>query len=76
MAELGYDLSTPVSTSLAEIPDGEFEAVVMMGCGDACPFAPAKQHIDWQIPDPKAMEAADFARVRDRIREEVTQLLA
>jgi hypothetical protein len=27
-----------------------------MGCGDACPWMPAKKFIDWDIPDPKNME--------------------
>lgn len=30
------------------------------GCGDACPWMPAKHHIDWTIPDPKHMEPEEF----------------
>lgn len=76
MKELGYDLSTHDSKSLQEVEqDAPFDAVVTMGCGDACPWMPAKQFIDWQIPDPKHMEPAAFNEVRDYISEKVKELL-
>lgn len=77
MRELGYDLSAHQSKSLNEIPtDQPYAYVVTMGCGDACPWVPAQQHIDWQIPDPKHMEPAAFNQVRDLIRDKVQDLLA
>ena len=76
MSELGYDLAQHQSKSLAEIPAGEFDAVVTMGCGDSCPLVPAKQRIDWQIPDPREMPPDEFRVVRDLIGEKVRQLLA
>ena len=42
MAELGYDLLSHASKSLDEIT-GEFDAVITMGCGDNCPWVPAKR---------------------------------
>jgi protein-tyrosine-phosphatase len=47
-----------------------------MGCGDACPWMPAKKFIDWQIPDPKYMEPAEFNKVRDFIESKVKALIA
>lgn len=77
MKELGYDLSTHDSKSLDEVKQfAPFDAVVTMGCGDACPWMPAKRFIDWQIPDPKYLEPADFNKVRDMIREKVDALIA
>lgn len=77
MKELGYDLSTHDSKSLEEVKQfAPFDAVVTMGCGDACPWMPAKRFIDWQIPDPKYLEPADFNKVRDMIREKVDALIA
>ena len=77
MKELGYDLSTHDSKSLQEAePFAPFDAVVTMGCGDACPWMPAKRFVDWQIPDPKHMEPAEFNQVRDLISEKVKQLIA
>ena len=77
MKELGYDLTTHHSKSLDEVKEfAPFDAVVTMGCGDACPWMPAKQFIDWQIPDPKNMEPRAFNEIRDYIKEKVAELLA
>jgi len=76
MKELGYDLSTHHSKSLEEVKEyAPFDAVVTMGCGDACPWMPAKKFIDWEIPDPKDMNEEDFRKVRDYIGEKVKELL-
>ena len=77
MKELGYDLSTHESKSLKDVERfAPFDAVVTMGCGDACPWMPAKQFIDWEIPDPKNMEPSDFNKVRDMISDKVKELLS
>ncbi len=77
MKELGYDLSKHESKSLQQVESfAPFDAVVTMGCGDACPWMPAKKFIDWQIPDPKNMEPAEFNSVRDMISKKVKQLVA
>ena len=76
MAELGYDLSVHGSKSLDELPEGAFDFVATMGCGDACPYVPARVRADWQIPDPKQMPPAEFAQVRDQIREHVERAFA
>jgi protein-tyrosine-phosphatase len=76
MKELGYDLSAHDSKSLQEVEQyAPFDVVVTMGCGDACPWMPAKEFIDWQIPDPKHMEPEQFNAVRDYIRDQVKALL-
>lgn len=76
MRELGYDLSRHDSKSLSEVQQyAPFDAVVTMGCGDACPWMPAKQFVDWEIPDPKHMDPVEFNKVRDYIEEKVKELL-
>ena len=76
MKELGYDLSSHDSKSLDEVKAfAPFGAVVTMGCGDACPWMPAKQFIDWQIPDPKHMQPGEFNKVRDYIGKKVKALI-
>jgi protein-tyrosine-phosphatase len=75
MKELGYDLSIHDSKSLDDIPDVEYDAVVTMGCGDACPFVKARRREDWQIPDPKHLEPEEFRKVRDLIRDKIAALL-
>ena len=77
MKEVGYDLSTQHSKSLDEVKQfAPFDAVVTMGCGDACPWMPAKKFIDWDIPDPKDMNKEDFNKVRDLIETRVKSVLA
>ena len=76
MQELGYDLSIHDSKSLQEVQTyAPFDAVVTMGCGDACPWMPAKKFVDWEIPDPKHMEPAAFNGVRNFIEKKVKLLL-
>lgn len=77
MKELGYDLKTHRSKSLEQVKEfAPFDVVVTMGCGDACPWMPAKQFIDWEIPDPREMKEEQFNEVRDLIKEKVKDLLA
>ena len=77
MKDLGYDLSKHDSKSLKDVEQfAPFDAVVTMGCGDACPWMPAKKFIDWEIPDPKNMEPSEFNKVRDMIRNKVKELLS
>ncbi len=76
MKAIGYDLTTHDSKTLDEVKQyAPFDAVVTMGCGDACPWMPAKEFIDWQIPDPKHMEPEAFNQVRDFIGEKVKNLV-
>jgi protein-tyrosine-phosphatase len=74
MAELGYDLTKHANKSLDEI-DGEFDAVVTMGCGDACPWVHAKRREDWALPDPREMDDEAYRAVRDEISRRVKILL-
>lgn len=75
MAEIGYDLTSHRSTSLDQVR-GEFDAVITMGCGDSCPWVPARHRLDWQLPDPKEMDDENYRRIRDEISRRVVQLLA
>jgi len=76
MKEPRYDLSCHHSKSMDEVKQfAPFNAVVTMGCGDACPWMPAERFIDWEIPDPKEMNEEDFRKVRDLIEEKVSRLV-
>ena len=76
MREIGYDLTTHRSKSLAEVPEVEFDAAVTLGCGDACPHVRARRREDWPIPDPREMPPDAFCQVRDLIQQHVRRLLA
>lgn len=75
MKELGYDLSTHQSKSLQDIPDITYDAVITMGCGDECPWVPARIREDWDLPDPRDMNEDEFRIVRDTIEDRVVGLL-
>jgi arsenate reductase len=75
MAELGIDLDAHRSKSLDDI-DGDFDAVVTMGCGDSCPWVPAKRREDWALADPKDLDDDGYRAVRDDIGARVRTLLA
>jgi len=82
MKIIDYDLARQKSKSTEELveieqflPAGRFDYVITMGCGDECPFIPAKNREDWSIPDPRNMQMKDFIKVRDLIEANVKTLL-
>jgi len=75
MAERGIDMSGQHSKSLDAIGADPFDAVVTMGCGDACPWIAAHRREDWALPDPKLLDDAGFRSVRDEIERRVLKLL-
>ena len=75
MKELGLDLAGHRSKGLGQVPARTWDYVVTMGCGDACPHVPARQRLDWQIPDPVGQPADDVRRIRDQLAAQVRQLL-
>lgn len=77
MAERAIDLSGHRSEGLESLPAGvNWDEVVTMGCGDACPHLPARRRLDWALPDPKDLDDDGFRAVRDRIETLVRELLA
>jgi len=64
------------SKGLQDLPDLEFDVVVTMGCGDACPSVRSPRREDWNIPDPRSLPPEEFRAVRDRIEAKVRELLS
>ena len=75
MHEKGVDIALQRSKGLGELPPLEWDYVVTMGCGDACPWLPARHRLDWDLPDPKHLDDDGFRAVRDRIEREVRSLI-
>jgi len=76
MAEKGIDLSGHRSKGLNDVPsDVTWDWIVTMGCGDACPLLPARHRLDWDLPDPKALDDAGFRAVRDEVERRVQSLI-
>lgn len=75
MKEKGVELGAQRSKGLSDLPSGNWEAVVTMGCGDACPSLAAARRLDWALPDPKHLPLDEFRKVRDDIESRVKALL-
>ena len=75
MREKDIDLSKNKSKGLSNLPQQQWDYVVTMGCGDACPVVPAKAKFDWPLPDPKKMPLDQFRVVRDQIEKRVRELI-
>jgi len=75
MKELDIDISSHKSKGFDALPEGEWDVIVTMGCGDACPFLPAKMRLDWDLPEPRNMPPTELNKVRDEIHRRVTQLI-
>ena len=75
MAEVSYDLTTHRSKGVDEVPEGPYDFVITMGCGDTCPYIAAGERDDWELLDPKAMPPEEFNMVRDEIEHRVKDLI-
>src|SRR5262245_13132705 len=75
MKEVGIDLGASFPKPLTEEAVRASDAVVTMGCGDACPVFPGKRYEDWDVEDPAGKPMERVRRIRDDIRERVAALL-
>ena len=75
MLEEGIDLSAERPTVLTPDAVAASDAVVTMGCGDACPYYPGKRYEDWALQDPAGQGVDAVRPIRDEIRRRVVELL-
>ena len=71
--ELGSDGATPKLLTDHAVQTSDF--VITMGCGDACPYDPGKQYLDWTLDDPAGQPLARVRQIRDEIERRVLALL-
>ena len=76
LAELGIDLQEEFPKPLTDEVVRAADAVVTMGCGDACPIYPGKRYLDWELDDPAGQPLEVVRRIRDDIDGRVQTLLA
>jgi arsenate reductase len=76
LAEIGLDMGEEFPKPLADEFVKAADAVITMGCGDACPVFPGKKYEDWEVPDPAGKPLADVRPIRDEIERRVKKLLA
>jgi arsenate reductase (thioredoxin) len=75
MKEKEIDISNQKSKGFKELPYKDFDYVITMGCGDVCPFVPAKQRIEWEIENPKGKSKEKFRQTRDKIENKLKEFL-
>jgi len=79
MAEKGIDISANQPRLLQNATVTTADVVIMMGCGDTCPFYPGKRYEDWELEDPAGKALTEVRPIRDeieaRVRRLVTELL-
>ncbi|WP_053384200.1 arsenate reductase ArsC [Leucobacter celer] len=76
MQELGIDITAEQPKILTPEAVQASDAVVTMGCGDACPFFPGKRYEDWKLDDPAGQGIEAVRLIRDEIRARVEALIA
>ncbi|UOR01487.1 arsenate reductase ArsC [Leucobacter allii] len=76
MREVGIDITAEQPKILTTEAVQASDAVITMGCGDACPFFPGKRYEDWVLDDPAGQGIEAVRPIRDEIKHRVAALLA
>ena len=77
MKDVGIDIRDQTSKALSQFNPKDFEVVISLcGCGVNLPPEWVTREVfeDWQLDDP-AEQPEIFPRVRDEIRDRITQLI-
>jgi arsenate reductase (thioredoxin) len=75
MAEVDVDLSKEFPKPLTDEVLRAADAVITMGCGDACPIYPGKRYEDWELEDPEGKDLESVRPIRDEVERRVRALL-
>lgn len=75
MAERGIDISGEFPKPWTDEVVQAADAVITMGCGDACPIFPGKKYEEWVLEDPAGQDIASVRPIRDEIEQRVVKLL-
>ncbi|WP_327686298.1 arsenate reductase ArsC [Streptomyces sp. NBC_00467] len=76
MAELGIDISDQKPKVLTTEAVQASDYVITMGCGDACPYFPGKEYLDWVLEDPAGQGVEAVRPIRDEIKGLIENLVA
>jgi arsenate reductase len=76
MAEKGIDMGFRKTRFLDRVESElQPDIIVTMGCGEACPYIPGIERLDWDLPDPAGQSIDVMRTVRDEIEKKVRALL-
>ena len=77
LTSLGLDVSSEVPKGFD--PNGRYDRVTLMGCGDACPAYAGATYEDWPLDDPKGQDEMTVRRIvadiDGRVRAMLTELV-
>ncbi|ASX03450.1 arsenate reductase ArsC [Mycobacterium avium subsp. hominissuis] len=76
MAELGIDLTAAAPKILTPDAVKSSDVVIMMGCGDTCPYFPGVAYRDWRLDDAAGQSLDTVRAIRDDIAEHIHALIA
>ena len=76
MAEVGIDIADRAPQRWTDEVVRAADAVVTMGCGDACPVFPGVRYVDWDLDDPAGRPVEEVRPIRDEIERRVRGLMA
>src|SRR3954464_9517536 len=76
LRELRLDAAAQQPQPLTSELAAQADAVITMGCGDACPAVPGRKQLrqDWYLPDPKDRPIEEVRATRDDIDRRVREL--
>jgi arsenate reductase (thioredoxin) len=75
MAEVGIDIAGELPRRWTDEIVRAADAVVTMGCGDACPVFPGVRYLDWELDDPADKDVESVRPIRDEIERRVRGLM-
>jgi arsenate reductase len=75
MEEMGLDISKEFPKPMTDEVVRAADAVITMGCGDACPIYAGKRYEDWELEDPEGKDLETVRRIRDEIADRVRALV-
>jgi arsenate reductase (thioredoxin) len=75
MAEVGIDIADRVPQRWTDEVVRAADAVITMGCGDACPVFPGVRYVDWDLDDPAGRPVDELRTIRDEIERRVRGLM-
>ena len=75
MAEVGIDIADRAPQRWTDDVVRAADAVITMGCGDACPVFPGVRYVDWDLDDPAGRPVQEVRTIRDEIENRVRGLM-
>ncbi|MGE3063546.1 MAG: arsenate reductase ArsC [bacterium] len=75
LKEIGYDASHKTPKGFMELEEQDYDYLITMGCGDVCPSYPAKEDLNWELPDIKNEHIEKIRELREEIKLRICNLI-